>query len=232
MGLMLMTFEWDFANAEREFRRAIDLNPAYPSAHSWYAEALWDSGHYPEAVVEARKAVDLEPFTAVVRYQYAFTLVFSGRRAEAEQEYRKILEQDPAFAMAHYALADLYILEKRYDESLSEIEKTVRAYPESSYYRGFQGYAFAKTGQPEEARKILGSLIEESKTRYVSWLGIAYIYVGLEEIDHSFAALELAYQQGESRLDSFRVRADLNPQWKADPRCAELLKKIGLPPLN
>jgi len=123
-------------------------------------------------------------------------------------------------------------LEKRYDESLSEIEKTVRAYPESSYYRGFQGYAVAKAGHPEEARKILEALIEESKTKYVSWMGIAYIYLGLEEIDHSFAALELAYQQGESRLDTLRVRADLNAKWKADPRCAVLLKKIGLPPLN
>ena len=232
MGLILLNFEWDFANAEREFRRAIELNPAYPSAHSWYAEALWDSGHYPEAVVEARKAVDLEPFTAILRYQYAFTLVFSDRRTEAEQEYRKILEQNPTFAMAHYGLAEICILETRYDESLSEIEKTVRAYPESSYYRGFQGYALAKAAQTGEARKILESLIEESKTKYVSWLGIAFIYLGLEEIDHSFAALELAYQQGESRLDTFRVRADLTPKWKADPRCAELLKKIGLPPLN
>jgi TolB-like protein/Tfp pilus assembly protein PilF/tRNA A-37 threonylcarbamoyl transferase component Bud32 len=232
MGLILMTFEWDFANAEREFRRAIELNSGYPYAHAWYAETLWDSGHYPEAVVEARKAVDLEPFTAVVRYQYAFTLVFSDRRAEAEQEYRKILEQDPTFALAHYGLAELFVLEKRYGESLSEIEKTVRVYPESSYYRGFQGYALAMAGRSEEARKILESLIEESKTKYVSWLGIAFIYLGLDEIDHSFAALELAYQQGETRLDTFRVRADLNPKWKADPRCAELLKKIGLPPLN
>jgi serine/threonine protein kinase/Tfp pilus assembly protein PilF len=232
MGLTLMIFEWNFANAEPEFRRAIELNSSYPYAHAWYAEALWDSGHYPEAVVEARKAVDLEPFTAVVRNQYAFTLVFSGRRVEAEQEYRKILEQEPSFALAHYGLAELYALEKRYDESLSEIEKTVRAYPESSYYRGFQGYALAKAGHPEEARKILEALIEESKTKYVSWMGIAYIYLGLEEIDHSFAALELAYQQGESRLDTLRVRAELNPKWKADPRCAELLKKIGLPPLN
>jgi serine/threonine protein kinase/Tfp pilus assembly protein PilF len=232
MGLILMTFQWDFANAERELRRAIELNSGYPYAHAWYAEALWDFGHYPEAVVEARKAVDLEPFTAVVRYQYAYTLVFSDHRAEAEREYRKILEQDPTFAMAHYGLAEICILEKRYDESVSEIEKTVGAYPESSYYHGFQGYALAMAGRSEEARKILESLIEESKTKYVSWLGIASIYLGLEEIDHSFAALELAYQQGESRLDTFRVRADLNPKWKADPRCAELLKKIGLPPLN
>jgi hypothetical protein len=75
-------------------------------------------------------------------------------------------------------------------------------------------------------------LIEEAKTKYVSWLGIAYIYAGLNEKDHSFAALELAYQQGDPRMDSLRARANPVPSWKDDPRFAALLKKIGLPPLN
>ena len=232
MGLMLMVFEWDFANAEREFHRAIDLNPAYPPAHQWYAEKLWGSGRYQESIEEARKAVDLEPFTAIIRYQYGAALMFAGRYAEAEQEFRKTLEIDPTFNLAHHGLAEIAVSENRFEEGVSEIEKTVRAYPESSYYLGFEGYALAKAGRTDEARKILETLIEESKTKYVSWLGIAYIYAGLDEIDHSFAALEFAYQQGESRMDSLRPIAALVPVWKSDPRCSQLLKKIGLPPLN
>jgi Tfp pilus assembly protein PilF len=83
-----------------------------------------------------------------------------------------------------------------------------------------------------QARKVLGELIEEARTKYVSWLGIAYIYAGLGEKDHSFAALELAYQQGDTRMEAIRARVELNPFWKSDPRFAELLKKIGLPPLS
>jgi hypothetical protein len=83
-----------------------------------------------------------------------------------------------------------------------------------------------------EARRILGELIEEARTKYVSWLGIADIYSGLGEKDHAFAALELAYQQGDSHMDGIRARADVDSYWTADPRFAELLKKIGIPPLN
>jgi hypothetical protein len=78
----------------------------------------------------------------------------------------------------------------------------------------------------------LGGLIEESKTKYISWLGIADIYSGLGEKDHYFAALELAYQQGDTRMDVIRARTEVDSIWADDPRFAQLLKKVGLPPLN
>jgi predicted Zn-dependent protease len=112
------------------------------------------------------------------------------------------------------------------------MEKVVNFMPESSYFRGFLGYTLAKAGRTEESRKILSELIEEAKTKYVSWLGISDIYKGLGEKDHAFAALELAYQQGDTRMVGIRARADADSYWKNDPRFAELLKKIGLPPLN
>jgi predicted Zn-dependent protease len=112
------------------------------------------------------------------------------------------------------------------------MEKAVQFYPESSYYRGILGYTLAKAGRTEEARKILAELTEQTKTKYVSWLGIAYVYAGLGEKDHSFAALELAYQQGDTRMGQLRARVERETFWKTDARCAELLKKIGLPPLS
>jgi tetratricopeptide (TPR) repeat protein len=139
---------------------------------------------------------------------------------------------DPNFPITHYRYSQLLVLQSKFDEAVAEIEKGVRSMPESSYYRGHLGYAYARAGRTEEARKILGELIDEAKTKYVSWLGIAEIYAGLGERDHAFAALELAYQQGDTRMDILRATADLDPFWKADPRFAELLKKIGLPPLN
>jgi len=232
MGLVFLIFEWDFANADREFHRAIELDPSYPAVHSWYSELLSATGRYSEAIPEARKAVDLEPFTPILRYQLAFDLIFAGNLNDSEQEFRKVLELDPSFALAHYGLAEISVLRSRFDEAVAEMEKTIHSYPESSYYRGYLGYTLAKAGRSEDARKILGELTEEAKTKYVSWLGIAYIYSGLSEKDHSFAALELAYQQGETRMDTLRARADLAPFWKSDPRFTDLLRKIGLPPLN
>jgi len=232
MGLVLLMFEWDFSGAERQFQRAIDLNPSYPEAHQWYAELLWATGRYEEAVKEIRKALEREPFTPILNVNLGVALMFGKHIAEAEQVFRKTLDMDPNFPIVHHGYAQVLILQKRFDEAVTETEKTVQAIPESSYYRGYLGYACARAGKTERARKILGELIEEAKTKYVSWMGIANIYAGLGEKDHAFAALELAYQQGDTRMDGLRARADVDSHWTADPRFAELLKKVGLPPLN
>jgi serine/threonine protein kinase/Tfp pilus assembly protein PilF len=228
----LLIFDWDFAGAEREFNRAIEINPTYPYAHIWFSELLYDTGRYEESVQENQKALALEPFTPVVRYNLASSLMFARRFAESEKEFRKILDMDPNFHLAHFGLANVLGCQHNLEEALAEAEKTVNAIPESSFYRGFLGYSLAKAGRTEEARKILRDLTEEAKTKYVSWLGIAYIYQGLGEKDHTFAALELAYQQGDSRMVTVRARADLDSFWKNDPRFGELLKKVGLLPLN
>ncbi len=193
---------------------------------------MWATGRYDESVHEVRKAVDLEPFTPVLRYNLGSAHMFSGHYPEAEKEFNKVLDVDPNFALAHYGLAEVMVRQSKFDEAVSEMEKTLHSYPESSYYRGYLSYTLALAGRTEDARKILGELIEEAKTKYVSWLGIAYVYLGLDERDHYFAALELAYQQGDTRLVGLRARANLVPWRKDDPRFAALLKKIGLPPLN
>jgi serine/threonine protein kinase/Tfp pilus assembly protein PilF len=232
LGLVLLTFDWDFAGAEREFKRAIELDPAYPYVHIWYAELLDTTGRYQQSITEAHKAVELEPFTPILRYNLAFSLLLCSQFEGSELEFNKLLEMDPNFPLVHYGLAEIMMHQKRFDQAVSEMEKMVRSYPESSYYRGFFGYALARAGKIEEARKILGELTEEAKTKYISWLGVAYIYAGLDEENLSFAALELAYQQGDTRIDTLRARANLVPAWKADPRFADLLKRIGLPPLD
>jgi Tfp pilus assembly protein PilF len=158
--------------------------------------------------------------------------MFAKHIAEAEQVYRKAVDMDPNFPIVHYGYAQLLILQKKFDEAAREMEKAAQAVPESSYYRGYLGYAYAKAGRTVEARRILGELIEEAKTKYVSWMGIADIYAGLDEKDHTFAALELAYQQGDPRMDGIRARAQVDSYSTADPRFAGLLKKVGLPPLN
>jgi non-specific serine/threonine protein kinase len=232
MGNIFLVFEWDFAAAEREFRRAIDLNSSYPYAHQWYAELLYGTGRYEESISEVRKAVELEPFAPILQANLGISLMFARRFSEAEQEFRKTFEMNPNYPFAHYGHAQLLLRENKFDEAVAEMEYAVHAIPESSYYRAYLGYALAKGGKTEEARKILGELIEEAKTKYVSWLGIADIYSGLGEKDHTFAALELAYQQGDTRMGDIRARAGVESLWTDDPRFAELLKKIGLPPLN
>jgi TolB-like protein/lipoprotein NlpI len=234
LGNTLLIFDWDFASAEREFHRALDLNPSYPYAHQWYAELLYSIGRYDQSIEENHKAVALEPFTPILQINLGLSLMFAKHLAESEQQFRNSVEMDPNYPIAHYGFAQILILQKKFDQAVAEMEKASLSIPESSYYRGYLGYALAKAGRTEEARKILGELIEEAKTKYVSWLGIADIYAGLGEKDHAFAALELAYQQGDPRMNTVRARAEagLDSFSTSDPRFADLLKKIGLPPLN
>jgi serine/threonine-protein kinase len=234
LGNILLIFDWDFAAAEREFHRALDLNPSYPYTHQWYAELLYSIGRYDQSIEEDRKGVALEPLTPILQINLGLSLMFAKRFAESEQQFRNTLDMDPSYPIAHYGYAQILILQKKFDQAVAEMEKGSLSIPESSYYRGYLGYALAKAGRTEEARKILGELIEEAKTKYVSWLGIADIYAGLDEKDHAFAALELAYQQGDPRMNTVRARAEvgLDSFSTSDPRFADMLKKIGLPSLN
>jgi TolB-like protein/Tfp pilus assembly protein PilF len=123
MGLVLLMFEWNFSGAERQFQRAIDLNPSYPYAYQWYGELLWATGRYEEAVKEIRKALELEPFTPILSVNLGMTLMFGKHIAEAEQVYRKTLDMDPNFPIAHYGYAQVLILQKRFAEAVTEMEK-------------------------------------------------------------------------------------------------------------
>jgi len=178
------------------------------------------------------KAVELEPYTANLRENYVLSLLLAKNFPEADKEVHKTLDMDPNYAISHYVFAQLLIAEGKYDEAVTEMEKTARLIPESAYYRAYLGYAYAKAGRTEDARKTLGQLIEESKTKFVSWIGIGDIYAGLGEFDHAYAALELAFQQGDIRMNAIRVRADIFSPHGVDPRFADLLKRVGLPPLN
>ena len=231
-ALIHLVFEWDFPSAEREFHHAIELNPNYPYAHQWYSEFLFATGHYDESIREVQKAVDLEPYAPILHVNLGGSLMFAKRFDESEREFRKTISMEQTYPIGHYGYAQLLMARGKYSEAVTEMETAVRAIPESAYYRAYLGYALAKAGRTEEARKILGELIEEAKTKYVSWLGIADIYEGLDEKDHAFAALELAYQQGDTRMDCIRARAVLDSFWASDPRFADMLKKVGLPPLN
>ena len=232
MAYVHMVFDWDFPAAEREFRRAIELNPNYAYAHLGFAEYYCATGHDEDSVRESHAALALEPFTPLFRFNLGYSYLYGGKLAEAEQEFRKTQDMDPSFFLTHYGLSEVLGLRGEFDEALTEMQKAARAVPESTFMRGFLGYAYARAGRLEEARAILGELVEAAKKKYVSWLGIAYIYAGLEEKDHAYAALELAYEQGDARLFGIRSWASVHRLWVSDPRFAEILKKIGLPPLK
>jgi TolB-like protein/Tfp pilus assembly protein PilF len=231
MGTVLLLFDLDFKGAEAEFRQALAINPGYATGLQWYAEMLGELGRYDEALAMIRRAHEADPFSLIVNATYAQILSRSGRSAEAHQQFEKTFELERNFPHGHFHYGLVLVAEGKDEEAIKEFSQALQYSPESPVYLSMLAYAYARTGNTSEARKILGKLIEEAKADRASWRDVAGIYAGLGEKDHAFAALELAFQRRDSRLTELREYESLQPL-HSDPRFADLLKKIGLPPLN
>jgi pentatricopeptide repeat protein len=231
MGNVLVIFDWDFKGAEAEFRQALAANPGYASNLQWYAEVLGSVGRYDEALAMIRRAHEADPFSLIINATYGLILSRSGRAAEAHEQFQKTFELERNFPRGHFHFGRALAHEGKYEEAIKEFDQVLQLVPESPGTQSMLAYCYARSGRIEEARKILGKLIEQAKTEHASWRDVAGIYAGLGEKDHAFAALELAFQRRESRLSELREHESLEPL-HSDPRFSELLKKVGLPPLN
>jgi serine/threonine protein kinase/tetratricopeptide (TPR) repeat protein len=231
MGNVLVIFDWDFKGAEAEFRQALAANPGYASNLQWYAEVLGSVGRYDEALAMIRRAHEADPFSLIINATYGLILSRSGRAAEAHEQFQKTFELERNFPRGHFHFGRALAHEGKYEEAIKEFEQALQLVPESPGTQSMLAYCYARSGRIEEARKILGKLIEQAKAEHAAWRDVAGIYAGLGEKDHAFAALELAFQRRESRLSELREHESLEPL-HSDPRFSELLKKVGLPPLN
>ncbi len=222
-------YDWDWPGAEREFKRAIELNPGYATTHQWYGRMLSELGRHEEALAEIKRAQQLDPLSLIINAVSGRILLYAGREDLAIEQLRKTLEIDPNFAHAHQFLGYAYVRKGMFGEAIAEFQRAITLSPNFTQYQAGLGHAYARAGKSAEARKLLSELKELSKRRYVSWCDFAAIYAGLGEKDQAFACLERAYAQRDARLVELKVDARLDPL-RADPRFNDLLRRIGLPP--
>ena len=222
-------YDWDWPGAEHEFRRAIELNPGYATAHQWYGELLSQLGRHEEALAEIKRAQELDPLSLIISTVGGQTLLRMGRDDLAIGQLRKTLEIDPNFAQAHDVLGLTYLRKGAFAEAIAEFQRAITLSPNITLYKAGLGQAYARTGKSSEARKLLYELKQQSKRSYVSWLGLADIYAGLAEKDQAFACVEQAYEQRDANLVQARVDPLLDPL-RSDPRFQDLLRRMGLPP--
>jgi len=221
-------YEWDFAGAERDFQKAIALNPNYPTAHQWYGEFLAQMGRKDESIAELRHAQELDPLSLIINKVLGGTLLFARRYDEAIAQNKKLLEMDANFAPAHTDLGWCYTEKGMHDEAIAEFQKAVALTNGNPSQLAGLAYAFAKSGKQGEAQKILEQLKERQKNEYVDSASFAIIHVALGEKDKAFASLEKSYQEhsvgmlslkGDPRFDDLRD----------DIRFQDLLRRVGLP---
>jgi len=222
-------YDWDWLGAEQEFKRAIDLNPGYAPAHLWYTLTLSWAGRLDEAMAEIKKAQELDPLSLIINTDLGLIHYFAERYDQAIEQYRKTLEIDPNFFVTRLALSGAYEQKGMFQEAISELQQALALSGNSTLVLAELGRVYAMSGNKAEAQKILKSLNELSKQKYVSPYVIARLYLSLGEIDLGFEWLYKAYK--EKSLFLIHAPFNVDPSFhsvRSDTRFVELLKKLGL----
>jgi TolB-like protein/DNA-binding winged helix-turn-helix (wHTH) protein/Tfp pilus assembly protein PilF len=228
LGLIAPFNNWNWADAERHYERAIELNPNYATARHWYAEGyLMPVGRADEAIAEIRKAQALDPLSAVIATDLGKELYFVRRYDEALVELRRALELDPNFVSAHNWISDTLLEKRLYNEAIAELEKT-KPFKEERVYIRQTAYLYARTGRRAEARAALAKSLQLSNGKQVSSGAVALTYAALGEKNESFQWLEKAYTDRSSFMTSLKYWSVFDPL-RGDPRFSDLLRRVGLP---
>ena len=229
LARVLVVYDWNWAGAEKEFKRAIELNPRYAGAHQWYGGYLEMLGRRDESLAERRQALELDPLSLAVNFELAMAFYYAREYDKAIQQFQKTLQLDPNFPLVHAHLPAAYEQKGMYDEAIAGFQKgtALRGGTEWSFSMSGLGHVYAVSGKKAEARVVLDELLLISRQEYVPADSIALVYAGLGEKDQAFAWLEKAYEEHAFKMAWLKVE----PQWdslRSDPRFADLVRRVGL----
>jgi len=225
LALIVQNYDWDWHTAEKEFRRAIELNPNYATAHHWYAEHLMWRGRFDEALLESERARQLDPLSLIIAADNGAILYFSRRYDRAIEKWRSVLEMDPKFSRAQL-IRGAYAEKARFPEALADTEGARQITPVAAYW-SWRAYLYGRSGQMAQARHALHELLQWNRSHRVDPLFVTVAYLGIGNREQSLAWLEKAYAVHSSELVSLKV----NPSYdllRGDPRFQNLLQRVGL----
>jgi adenylate cyclase len=227
LGFVQFLYDRSWLEAEREFRRAISLNPNYPVAHQFYSDLLKAVGRLDEAQLEVRRALELDPLSLAINTALGHVLYLSRQYDAAIEQYRKALRLDPNFAQARLWFGRPYLEKRMFKEAIAEVRVAVRLSHESTMSLAVLGHAYASAGQRRQADRILGVLRGRARSAYVPSYWIAMVYVGLGDADHAFQWLDRADKERSAWLAWIKVEPRFDGL-RSDPRFSKLLRRLKL----
>jgi tetratricopeptide (TPR) repeat protein len=221
-------WKWDWPAAEREYKRAIELNPNYVTAYHWYSMFLDGMGRGDEALAVVRRAQELDPLSLIIGTVVAVTLYSMRRYDEALREARKVIELDPTFAVGYELAGSIFLAMGKKQEAVAALQKGADISPISRVL-GTLGEAYAIAGMTKEALGILAEL-EELRARGAAGPShIALVHMGLGDLDRAFEYLDQAVEERESWVVLDLVASPEFDSLRPDPRFDDLVRRIGLP---
>jgi TolB-like protein/DNA-binding winged helix-turn-helix (wHTH) protein/Flp pilus assembly protein TadD len=228
LAFVQMHFDHEWAAAEKQFQRAIALNPSYVTAHHWYAYCLMAQTRVDEALREIRLAQQLDPLSLIINTDVAELLYYARRYDEAIGQAKATLELDPSFALAHRVLGLAYEQKGMYQESLAELQTQVRLSGRADYALAELARAHALTGNRAEAEKLLGELRSLDPQNPGTSIGLAFLYAALGNTDEAFVWLE---KSARERMGVIMIK--VQPYFdslRSDPRFVAIERSIALTP--
>jgi TolB-like protein/Tfp pilus assembly protein PilF len=228
LGAIKNKYDRDWAGAEQEFKRAIELNPNCATAHHWYAYYLGWAGRHTEAARAIKRAQEADPLSLPIQITPAYLFCFTRQYGQAAEQFLKVLDLDPNFAGAHNGLGWVHLQNGRFQAAIEEFQKALALSGNALYYIPSLGYGYARAGKKADALRLVEELKELRRRRYVDAAGIGWIYTGLADKDHAFAWFDRALEEGSPNLVDLKVEPGWDPL-RSDPRFADLLRRVGIP---
>ncbi|MDT5059729.1 MAG: eukaryotic-like serine/threonine-protein kinase [Acidobacteriota bacterium] len=226
LGLVKAFYDWDWASAEDEYKRAIELNPGYASTHHWYGWYLALMGRLNEAIAEIKQASELDPLSLEINTDLGLSFLFARQYDRAIEQFEKAMEMDPNFIWAHFFMGWAYEQKGNYEGAVAEFQKA-RQLDDSPLILAALGHTYVMAGRRDEALRVLAEMKELAERRHVSSYHFAIIHAALGERDEAFEWLEKTYEARSEALVWLKVDPRLDTL-RTDPRFIDLQRRVGL----
>jgi len=227
LALIVQNHDWDWQTAGKEYRRALELNPNYATAHQWYAEHLMWLGRFDQALSESERARQLDPLSLIIATDQGAILYFSRQYDGAIKQFRSVLQKDPNFSRAGALIIYAYVERGMFSQALAGVEINHRLYGEGPWYWSMLAYSYGRAGQWERARRELEKLEKMSRHEQVNPATMLSAHLGVGDKEEALADLEKAYSQHFCFLTTLKVEPAFDPL-RSDPRFQDLLRRVGL----
>jgi TolB-like protein/Tfp pilus assembly protein PilF len=229
LAILKLYADWDWPGAEREFQRAIALNPSSALAHAEYGHKLLSPvmGRYDDALAELRRAQELDPLSVSISTEIAWVYHHARRWDQSIAQFQRALELGSKSPWPHVGLGQDYALTGRYGEAIAAVDEAVALAGNSPYFQGVRGWILGLAGRAREAHQVLRELEKTAAGEKVDPVAFAWIYMGLGDHDHAIAWLQKAYEGHSTEMIYLRT-----PTWdslRSEPEFIELMKDVGLP---
>jgi len=227
LGLIKMYHDWDFPGAEREYRRAIELDPRSPLGYHRLGSCVQLTRRFDESDENLRRALELDPLSLLISSLLAFNFYVSGQYDKSIETYQRVLDMEPGYLQAQLGIGLPYEQKGMYEEAIAAFQEARVLYGDLGHEAlAYLGCAYARAGQNQEAKTFLADLEKHPQQNYVSPYNIATIYGALEERKRAFQWLERAFEERDEHL----VRLKIDPRLesiRSDARFRNLLKRLG-----